>query len=385
MGEFLTLDKVNVKDKTILIRVDINVPYDEKTGKIRDSDRLKAHAKTIKELSNKGAKVVILAHQGRKGDTDFINLEQHTALLKTHTGKEIKFVHDVIGAKAKEAIKSLTSGNILLLDNVRFLDDETENKKPEEHKDSSIVKTLTPLADIFVNDAFSAAHRSHASVVGFTATLPSYAGKVMAEEIEKLQSVLTTMKISKHDTFVIGGAKPKDPLDVVDHMLNEGTLEKVLVGGVVGELFLMAKGRDLGLTEKVLKNKGYTDFLPQAKELLEKFGDKIEIPIDVAIEVGGKRVEISVEDLPTDHLILDIGNKTIEKYCEMIKNSVTIGFKGPLGKYEAEGFDVATKKLLEAIADSKAISLIGGGHTLGALDKFKIDREKFTSAWPVAL
>jgi phosphoglycerate kinase len=229
-----------------------------------------------------------------------------------------------------------------------------------------------------VNDAFSVAHRSHASIVGFTVTMPSYAGKVMVEEIENLQSLLTTMKISKHDTFVIGGAKPEDPLDVIDYMLNEGTLEKVLVGGVVGELFLMAKGSNLGLTEKMLKNRGYLEFLPQTQELLEKFEDKIETPIDVAIDVSGKRAEMSVEDLPTDHLIFDIGNKTIEKFCEIIKNSIIIGFKGPLGKYEEEGFGVATKKLLEVTADSKAISLIGGGHTLGALDKFKIDREKFT-------
>jgi phosphoglycerate kinase len=378
LGDYLILDNVDIKDKILLLRLDINVPYDEKKGKISDSDRLKEHSRTIKELSDKGAKIVLLAHQGRKGDPDFIHLDQHAVLLKSHVGKKIKFVDDIIGYKAQKAIKSLRAGEILLLDNVRFLDDETKEKTPEEHKESLIVKGLTPLADIFVNDVFSAAHRSHASIVGFTATLPSYAGKNMTEEIEKLTSMLTIMIESKHDTFVIGGAKPKEPLDVINNLLSKGTLEKVLVGGIVGDLFLMAKGHKLGKTEEFLKNESYIEFLPQVKELLNKYKDKIEVPIDVAIEVNGKRSEINVEDLPTNHIILDIGSKTIEKFSNIIKKSWTIGFKGPLGKYEDEEFSFGTKNILEAITDSKAISILGGGHTLGALDKYKIDKRKFT-------
>lgn len=378
MADFLTLDDAEVKNKTVLLRIDINVPYNEKTGKISDSDRLKEHSKTIKELSDKGAKLVVLAHQGRKGGADFIGLEQHATLLKAHTGKEIEFVSDIVGENAKEKIKSLKSSEIVLLDNVRFLEDEDVEKSPEEHKNSSIVKNLSPLVDIYINDAFSVAHRSHASVVGFTATLPSYAGRVMATEIEKLDSILTTMETSKHDTFVIGGAKPRDPLDVVNHMLKERTLEKVLVGGIVGQLFIMAKGHSLGSTEEFLKKNKYMEFLPQAKDLFGKYKDKIEIPIDVAIEVDGNREEILVETLPSDHLILDIGHKTVKKYSDIIKDSAIIGFKGPVGKYEDDGFGVGTKEVLESIAESKATSLIGGGHTLEALDKFGINREKFT-------
>lgn len=378
MAEFSTLYKTHVKDKTILLRVDINVPYDEKTGKICDSDRLKEHAKTIKELSDNGAKLVVLSHQGRKGDPDFINLDQHAELLKKHVGKDVKFVDDIIGDKAKEAIKSLRSGEILLLNNVRFLEDETLEKIPEDHKNSAIVRELSPFADIFINDAFSAAHRAHASIVGFTATLLSYAGRIMATEVEKLESVLTTMKISKRDTFVIGGAKPKEPLDVISHMLNKGTLEKVLVSGIVGNLFLMAKGHKLGATEDYIKEKKYIEFLPRAKELLEKYNDKIEVPIDVAIKVDGKRAEIPVEALPVNHAIFDIGNRTIKKYSEIIKDSVTLGLKGPTGRYEEDGFDIGTKQILEAVAESKGITLVGGGHTLEALDKFKIDRTKYT-------
>jgi phosphoglycerate kinase len=378
MREFLTLDDVNVKDKTVLLRIDINAPYNEKTGKICDSDRLKEHAKTIKELSRNGAKLVVLSHQGRRDDPDFISLDQHAKLLKKHVGKRVSFVDDVIDEKAKKKIKSLKSGRILLLDNVRFLDDETNEKSPNEHKDSSIVKNLSPLADIFVNDAFSAAHRSHASVVGFTSVLPSYAGRVMANEVEKLESILVTMKISKHDTFVIGGAKPKDPLDVVGYMLDQGTLEKVLVGGVVGQLFLMAKGYDIGTSEDYLQKRKYMDYLPQAKKLLKKYEEKIEIPVDVAVDLHEIRSEIPVERLPSNHTILDIGSETIRKYRKTIKESITIGFKGPLGKYEEQGFDIGTMATLEAISNSKAISLVGGGHTLEALDRFKINKDKYT-------
>ncbi len=376
--EFLTLDKVDVKDKTILLRVDINVPYNEKTGKISDSDRLREHAQTIKELSDKGAKVVVLSHQGRRGGSDFIHLNQHAEMLSAHIGKEVKFVDDIIGAKAKDAIKSLESGEIVLLDNVRFLEDETEEKSPEEHKNSAIVKALAPVADIFVNDAFSAAHRSHASIVGFTAVLPSYAGRVMEREVEKLEDIISKMKISKHDTFVLGGAKPSDPLDVMEFMLEKEILEKVLVSGIVGELFLIANGYKLGHTEDFLKNKKYIEFLPQVKELLKKYGEKIEMPVDVAIKVDDKRVEISVEDLPTDYLILDIGKRTIKKYIDVIKQSITIGFKGPAGKFEDDEFGFGTKSILQAIADSEGVSLVGGGHTLEALDKFNIDKKRFT-------
>jgi phosphoglycerate kinase len=378
MADFLTLDDVDVRNKTVLLRIDINVPYDEKSGKICDSDKLKEHAKTIKELSDKGAKLVLLSHQGREGDPDFIHLEQHSKLLKKHVGKKVSYVDDVIGERAKKKIKSLGSENILLLDNVRFLADEIVEKSADEHKESEIVKNLSPLADVFINDAFSASHRSHASVVGFTSVLPSYAGRVMATEVKKLKSILVTMKISKHDTFVIGGAKPKEPLDVVSYMLEEGTLEKVFVAGIVGELFLIAKGYDLGASEDYLQKRKYIEFLPQAKELLEKYKDKIEIPTDIAIDFHGIRKDIPVQKLPTNHLILDIGSKTIEKYIKIIKDSVTIGFKGPTGKYEEEGFDVGTGEILNAISDSKAISLIGGGHTLEALDKFNIDKSKFT-------
>jgi phosphoglycerate kinase len=378
MPEYLTLDDVDVKNKTVLLRIDVNVPYDEKTGKINDSDRLKEHAKTVRELSDRGAKLVLMAHQGRLGDPDCIHLDQHAKLLTKHMGKEIDFVDDIVGEKAKNKIRSLKPGQILLLDNVRFLEDETKEKSPEEHAKSQIAKNLAPLADIFVNDAFSAAHRSQASLVGFTPLIPSYAGRNMADEVGSLEGIFSTMKMSKYDTFIVGGAKPEEPLDVMKNVLKQGTVEKILTGGIVGQLFLMAKGYKLGAPADFIVKKKWIDYLPQAEELVKKYGDKIETPIDLAIDFKGVRKEISLDELPTEYDALDIGKETIKKYSKIIKESITVVVKGPLGKYEDRKFGVGTKKILEAVGKSHAISMIGGGNTLDAADMYHVDKTMFT-------
>jgi phosphoglycerate kinase len=374
--DFLTLDDVDVEGKTVLIRVDINSPFNELTEKISNNERIREHAKTIKELANKKAKVVILAHQGRKGDPDFIHLEQHAKLLEKYIKKPVGFVDDVVGQKAKEKIESLTPGEIILLDNVRFLEDETEEKSPEEHANSQIVRNLAPIADIFVNDAFSVAHRSHASVVGFTRVLPSYAGRVMEKEIIASEKALKP----EHPTvYILGGAKPEDCLNIMKYMLQNKTLDVALTCGVVGELFLLAKGYHLGkATMKFFEKKEFTRFAKDAKMLLEKYGSKIEMPIDVAIEEKRKRKEISVESLPTTRQLMDIGNDTVKNYEQFFKKAKTIVVKGPAGVYEKSGFETGTKKILDSVAKTKAFTLICGGDTTVALEKLGIDKTKFS-------
>lgn len=376
MKEFLTLDDVEIKDKTVLVRIDINTSYDEKTRKISDSDRLREHAKTIKELADKGAKVVLLAHQGRKGDPDFIHLDQHAELLSDHVGKKAEFIDDVIGERAIEKIKSLKSGEILLLDNVRFLEDETEEKTPEEHLKSQIVSKLSPIADIYVNDAFSASHRSHASIVGFSAALPTYAGRVMEKELLACQKVF---KPEHPYVFILGGAKPDDCLEIMKFMFEKKVLDQALTCGVLGELFLLAKGFMHGKgTADYLSKKGFYKLIPEVKKILEKYEDKIEMPIDVAFESNKKREEISIKELPIEEQVLDIGKKTADKYSELIKKAKTIVVKGPAGVYENKGFEIGTKSILEAISKSKAFSLIGGGDTLVAIEKIGINKKKFS-------
>jgi phosphoglycerate kinase len=374
--EFLTLDDVEVKDKTVLVRVDINSPFDEKTGRIIDNERIREHAKTIRELSDKKAKVVVLAHQGRKGDPDFISLNQHAILLSAHTGKPIKFVDDIIGYKATQMIKSLYSGEILLLDNVRFLDEETQEKSAEEHSKSKLVQTLAPLADVFVQDAFSACHRAHASIVGFPKVLPTYVGRVMENELKACERILNP---EKPLVGIFGGAKVDDCLDVMQRMLIEKKLDYALTCGLVGNLFLLAKGYEIGkLSVEVLEKKGALKLKAIAKDLLEKYGEKILLPVDVAFEKNGKRVETRIESIPSDAMVGDIGKESVRKYREIIKTAKTIIGKGPAGIYEKENFQLGTKLLLQAVGESKAYSLIGGGDLGVAIDKLGVDRNKFS-------
>jgi len=370
MPKFLTLDDVDVKGKTVLVRVDFNSPVDPETKKLLDDTRIRAHGETtIKELSEKGAKVVILAHQGRPGDPDFIPLKQHAERLREILGKPVKYVDDLFGEKAKEAIKKLENGEILVLENTRTYSEERKSKSPEEHAKSEFIKELSPLADLFVNDAFSAAHRSHASVVGFTAVLPSVAGRIMERELKALARVLESPE--KPCVFILGGAKADDSLKISQYVLNNGIADYILTGGITGHLFLVATGVDLGKPNmELLEKQKVLDLVPGIKDLMAKHPGKIKVPVDVAVEVEGKRKEISVSDLPTEYPIFDIGTKTINEYSQIIKDAKSIVISGPPGVYEKEEFMKGTKEIFEAVARSEAFSLLGGGHTVAAVQEF---------------
>jgi len=375
MPKFLTLDDVKVKDKVVLVRVDFNSAIDPKTHKILEDARIRAHAETtIKELSEKGAKVVILAHQGRKGDPDFIPLKQHAEILSKILKKPVKYVDDLYGEKAKNAIKALKSGEILVLENVRTFADETKNGTPEEHAKTEFVKNLAPLADLFVNDAFAAAHRAHVSMVGFTAVLPSVAGRIMERELKSLGKVLENPE--KPCIFILGGAKADDSLEISKYVLDKQIANDVLTGGVVGQVFLAAKDVDLGKPNMdYLQKKELTGFLPGIKALIQKYPDKIKTPLDMAVEVKGKRKEISVNELPTEYPTYDIGTKTVDEYAKIIRKAKSIVISGPMGVYENEEFSFGTKRILEEIANSKAFSLAGGGHTISAIEEFGLTKK----------
>jgi phosphoglycerate kinase len=378
MKEYFTLEDFNLEGKTVLLRADLNSPYNKEEKRIEDCERIREHAKTIQFLIKKKAKVVILAHQGRKGDEDFTSLEQHAELLSKHVGKKVKFVNDVIGEKAVNEIKNLKEGEALLLDNVRLLDEETQEKSPEEHSKGKLVQTLAPLADFFVQDAFSASHRSHASIVGFSPVLPTIAGKVMERELKSVEKALEALGIN---VFILGGAKPDDCLDIMEFLFKNKPecIEKVLTCGTVGEIFLVAKGYSLGIpTLKFFEQKGFMKLIPQARRLLENYELEIEIPTDVAFEENGERKEINLKELPAESLILDIGSETIQRYLEILRSARTIVVKGPAGVYEKKGFEIGTKEILEAVADSKAFTLIGGGDTGLAIEKLGIEKEKFS-------
>ncbi|HIE18764.1 TPA: phosphoglycerate kinase [Candidatus Bathyarchaeota archaeon] len=373
MPKFLTLDDVNVEGKTVLVRVDFNSPVDPETKKLLDDTRIRAHAETtLKELSEKGAKVVVLAHQGRPGDPDFIPLEQHAERLGEVLGKPVKYVDDLYGEEARQAIRELKNGEILVLKNTRTYPDERRSKTPEEHAKSEFIKKLAPLADLFVNDAFSAAHRSHASVVGFTAVLPSVAGRIMERELKALSRVLESPE--KPCVFILGGAKADDSLKISQYVLKNNIADYVLTGGITGHLFLAATEVDLGKSNmELLEKQKVLDLIPGIKNLMAEHPGKIKVPIDVAVEVGGKRKELPVKDLPTEYPIFDIGTETIEEYSEIIKEAKSIVISGPPGVYEREEFLKGTKGILEAVAESGAFSLVGGGHTVAAVQELGLN------------
>lgn len=329
---------------------------------------------TIKELAEKGAKVVILAHQGRPGEPDFIPLKQHAEILSRILGKPVEFVDDIFGEKAQKAIKELKGGEILVLDNVRNFPEETKKGTPEEHSKTEFVMKLAPLVDIFVNDAFAAAHRAHVSIVGFTAVLPSAAGRIMERELNALSKVLENPE--KPCTYILGGAKADDSLQISKYVLDNNIADHVLTGGITGHIFLVAKGYDLGKPNmELLEKKELMGLVPGIKELMKTYPGKIETPLDVAVEVEGKRKEINVEELPTEHPIFDIGTKTIEKYRQIILGSKSIVFSGPPGVFEKEEFKKGTKELFEAIAMSNAFSLIGGGHSVAAVQSLGLAKK----------
>jgi phosphoglycerate kinase len=375
MAKYKTLDDFNVKDKVVLVRVDFNSEIDPVTKKVTSDVRIRAHAETtLQELAEKGAKTVILAHQGRKGDPDYTPLKEHAEILGKILKCPVKYVDDVFGDKAKNAIKNLKGGEILVLENVRSWDGETKSNTPEQASKTELVQNLAPLADLFVNDAFAAAHRGHVSMVGFTAVLPSAAGRIMERELRSLSKALE--KPEKPSVYVMGGAKADDSLEISKYVLGNGIADYVLTGGVTGQLFLAAKGVDLGKGNMAfLAKKELTGLIPGIKALEKQYGDKVVVPVDLALDINGKRKEILVTELPTENSTLDIGAKTAENYANIISTAKSIVVSGPMGVYENREFNYGTKKVFEAIANSKAFSLAGGGNTIAAIQEYGLTKK----------
>jgi phosphoglycerate kinase len=375
MAKYKTLDDFEVKNKTVLVRVDFNSEIDTTSKKVTSDVRIRAHAEsTLKELAEKGAKTVVLAHQGRKGDPDYTTLEEHAKILQSLLKCPVKYIDDVFGDEAKAAIKGLQGGEILVLGNVRGWDGETKSGTPDQQSKTALVQNLAPLADLFVSDAFSAAHRGHVSMVGFTAVLPSAAGRIMERELRSLSKALE--KPEKPCVYVMGGAKADDSLEISRYVLGNGIADFVLVGGVTSQLFLAAKGVNLGKpTMDFLAQKELTQFIPGIKALIEQFGEKIRVPVDVAINVYGDRREIAIDELPTEFSIFDLGSKTVEIYAKIISGAKSIVVSGPMGVYENPQFSYGTKGVLTAIADSEAFSLAGGGNTIAAIQEYGLTKK----------
>ncbi|MFH1802025.1 MAG: phosphoglycerate kinase [archaeon] len=391
-----TLSTLNVRNKRVLLRLDLNTEIIK--GKAQFSERMKAHMQTLNELKKKKAKTVILAHQSRPGEKDFTSLKQHAKLIKA------KFVPDILGKQAIKAITTLKPGEVLLLENIRSEKDEFNTSI----KNNSLITILAPLFDIYINDAFSVSHRAQTSVTGFPKVLPCGIGRVMEAEVKSLE------KINLKDTlYIFGGAKPKENIDIVKSSVqssrdfseaenpkrdtfatNKQSLhskrdsatialsgrvggsknisQNVLTCGIFGQLCTIAKGTNLGAQNEFLDNK-IKEFVPALAPLVKN----IFTPIDFAVNVNGKRKDISLKDFPSEYEIFDIGPQTQKLYVKKIKQAKSIFMKGVAGYCEDMQFCQGTNAIMKAIANSKAFSVVGGGHTTDAISKLKINKKKF--------
>ncbi len=376
MKEFNTLDDFDVENKTVLLRVDFNMPLDKNTLEILDTTRIKLVIPTIKELIEKNAKIVILAHQGRHGNWDFISLEKHANALEGLLGKEVKSVDDIFGEKAKDAIKNLGYGDVLFLDNVRKFSSETEKKSAEEHAKSELVQNLYPLADFFVNDAFAAAHRAQCSLIGFTEVLPSCVGRLMEKELTTLEEVVKNPK--KPCIFLFGGAKFSDVIVTIERVLSNKTADKVMLTGLPANAFLKAEGYNLGeKNESALLEEGKPEQFEEIKKVLTSFKNDIYLPVDFAVSENEERKEITLDELPSEHNLFDIGEKTIAEFKEILKEAKTVFLSGPCGVFEKPLFKKGTTEIFNFVANSDAFSIVGGGHTVAAVEQMNL-RDKMS-------
>ncbi len=367
MRDYLTMDDVKKRGKTVLCRLDLNSPMDPK-GIILDDSRFRSHINTLKELED--SKVVIMTHQSRPGKNDFTTMEPHSRLLSKLMRREIDYIDDIFGSNALESIMRMNPGEIILLENCRFYSEESLERKPEEHAKTHMVKRLSTVCDIFMNDAFSVSHRSHLSVTGFTPELPSIAGRVMEKEIDSLNRGLSCSE--RPCIYVLGGAKVDDSIKVTKNVLEKGCADRVLVTGVVANVFLAASGVDIGSTNlNFIEKQGYSDQISIARELLGRFDNKIGLPIDVAINRNDERVEEKVDKLSTDSPIHDIGIETMVKFSQEIKNSKTVVMNGPAGVFEKEAFALGTNEIIRAGTQAD-FSVIGGGHIAAAAEQLGI-------------
>jgi phosphoglycerate kinase len=358
--KFLRIDSFDLENKTVFVRVDINIPLDPSTLQILDDARIRAIGPTLSDL--RASKVVIGSHQSRPGRIDFTSLEPHARRLQRYCSQKVEFSEDIVGPSARQAIKQIQSGEILVLDNLRFCAEENMDCPPEMAAKTHMVRRLAPLFDFFVNDAFGTAHRSQPSLIGFAEVLPTAAGRLMERELDALNTVLVTSE--KPAVFILGGAKAEDKLPVIEHVLRQGKADKILLGGVPAKVFLVAKGLKLG-PKSDEEMKGLEKYVERAKALLKDFPSHLEAPIDLAILKNEKRQEIAAKDLPTRETIMDIGRRTTDRFVQVIHQAKTVVANGPLGVFEKNGFDYGTRNVLEAIGECDGYTVIGGGHLTG--------------------
>lgn len=372
-----TLDDFDFKSKVVLCRLDLNSPYDRDNNKLADTNRIEKAIPTIEELSEAGAKLVLMSHQGSDLEYhNYISTKLHSGKLSELLGKKVTFIDDVCGPAAREAIRNLESGKIILLDNVRYMAEEMtlfETKlklTPKDQAKTIVVRRLAPIADYYVCDAFAAAHRSQPTLVGFEELLPSAMGRLFEREYGILSKIMTSP--DKPCVFLLGGAKIEDAFTMMPKVLEENITDKILTSGLLAQVFMLASGIDIGTpSRKLIYKKKLDAYIDKAKDILSCYRDKIVMPSDYAYSDNG-RVEIDTSNLPTGNLIADIGTKTIAMYKDEILEAKTVFVNGPAGIFEKPDSELGTKEIWEHIAKSDSFSVIGGGDSIAAVNKYDL-------------
>jgi len=372
----LTLDDVDVAGRTVLCRVDINQPVDKSTGRLRDTTRIRACLPTIRELSQRRAKVVLLAHQG--SDVEYQNYyttRPHAAYLEQFLGRPVGFVDDVVGPAARQSIARLDPGGILLLDNVRFVAEEQTlfetslNLSFEQMANTLCVEKLAPLADLYVCDAFAAAHRAQPTLCGFEMVLPSCMGRLFEAEYTIVSAIMEAP--ARPSLFILGGAKIHDAFAMMDAVLARGIADGVLCGGLVGNVMLAAQGHDIGVASMdLLRARGLTRFIEVGRRALAAHPGRIVLPRDLACVVAGKRKDVHLADVRDDQAYVDIGPETVADFIQQIQTAQTIFVNGPMGVFEASPTSFGTRQVWQAVTESAAHSVIGGGDSIAAANAF---------------
>jgi phosphoglycerate kinase len=366
---FRSLDDADVKGRRVLVRVDLNVPMAD--GKVTDATRIEEIAPTIIELSHRGAKVILLSHLGRpKGPDPKQSLRPVAAEVARIVKRPVAFAEDCVGPKAAAVVATLNDGDIACLENTRF--------HPEEEKnDKEFAKKLATLGDIYVDDAFSAAHRAHASITSIVTVsgLPAYPGRAMKTELEALHKAFET---PEHPVAaIVGGAKISTKLDLLGHLLAK--VEILIIGGGMANTFLAAQGKPIG------KSLCENDLIPNAREILAKAKSlrrEIVLPVDAVVaqkfEAHAPTRVVSADDVGATDMILDIGPRSVEHVVSVLARCKTLVWNGPFGAFEIEPFDTGTTEVAEAVAelteDGRLVSFAGGGDTVAALNLAGVTR-----------
>ncbi len=360
-----TLDDLSPSGSKVMLRVDINSPVD-RSGKILDDSRIRAHLGTIRELLESGNSVVMVSHQGRPGDDDFTSLRQHAELIERALGVPVKFVDDVIGPYARDVIRSMRGGDLVLLENVRLMSEELIEAPPEQQAKTFLVRTLAPLVNFYVNDAFATAHRSQPSMVGFPVVLPSAAGRLMEKELVALSKLVSEANSPK--IFVLGGSKVNDTIKIIENLSRKRMADRILTGGLVAELFAVAKGLNLGKQNmQVLENKGILGLVPRARKVLLS-GAPVEIPMDFITETQNGKISVEPAN-NVNGVIKDIGETTISVYSSFIKEASVATLRGPMGVIEDERFRAGTRAVIRAAYEGNGYTIIGGGHLISLVEE----------------